>query len=56
MVTDGSEGNCVTCMLSYLMFQVNGEVRFKWLISHFACKTKTTNRRLLVEICNKYKI
>lgn len=38
-----SEGNRVTRMLSYLMFQVNGEVRFKWLISHFVCKPEIRN-------------
>lgn len=25
---------------SYLMFQINGEVRLKWLISHFVCEPK----------------
>ena len=29
--------------VSYLVFQVNGEVRFKWLIAHFVCKPEITN-------------
>lgn len=42
-------------MLSHLMFQVNGEVRFKWLISHFVCKPKMTNCRFLIE-STKYTV
>ena len=33
-----SEGACVTGTSSYLVFQINGEVRFKGLRFHFVCK------------------
>lgn len=45
----------VTFMLSYLMFQVNGKVRFKWLVSHFVGKT-TIKQNLIKYFQLKYSI
>lgn len=36
----------MTCIVSYLMFKVNSEVRFKWLLFHFLCKPKIINQIL----------
>lgn len=38
--------NRMTCIVSYLMFKVNSEVRFKWLLFHFLCKPKIINKIL----------
>lgn len=42
--------------VTYLMFQVDGEVRLKWLLFHFACKTWITENTFSFELCKNVQM
>lgn len=42
--------------VAYLMFQVDSEVRLKWLLLHFARKTWITENTFSVELCKNVQM